>query len=147
MNSTVEQELDQKGWCLVRTRGRSMEPMLHEHISSVRLAKGEGRPRKWDVALYLRGDGVMVLHRVIRVLEDEYIFCGDNTVALEHVRPEQILGTVDGFFPDETERYIAADSPEYRRYYRAWTLKWLWRRAYRFGSRVKRGVLKVLKKK
>lgn len=146
MNTTVEQELNQNGWCLVRTKGCSMEPMLHERISSVRLTKRNGLPKKWDVALYVRGDGVMVLHRVIRVCGDEYIFCGDHTVALEHVRAGQIIGTVEGFFPDETEKYIAAGSLEYRRYYRAWWLKWAWRRAYAYGSRVKRFILGKIKK-
>lgn len=94
--TTYEQELAQKGFLLYTTVGRSMRPFLRSGEDMIRVeARGEQRLKAGDVALYRRKSGKYVLHRVIRVRKDDYIFCGDNCWDLEPgIRDEQILGVL-----------------------------------------------------
>ena len=54
------------------------------------------RLRKYDVALYKRGD-TYVLHRLITVRDDHYLIRGDNTYSLEHVPDTAVIGVLSSF--------------------------------------------------
>ena len=98
--------------------GRSMEPMLHDRQSRVRLAAAPERLARGDVALYRRGNGQFVLHRVAARREDAYDFCGDAQWTLERgLRREQILAVVTEFQRDR--RWRPVQSAAYGLYWRA----------------------------
>ena len=100
--------------------GNSMRPMLRGERDTVRIEAFEGRLRRYDVALYVRGDGKHVLHRVIRVRENDYVFCGDNCDYREYgITDGMIIGRLVGFWRDE--RYVSCDSRGYRLYARVHT--------------------------
>ena len=56
--TTYEQELDQKGFLLYTTVGRSMRPFLRSGEDLIRIEKrGEDRMKTGDVVLYRRKSG------------------------------------------------------------------------------------------
>ncbi|MBR3328414.1 MAG: S24/S26 family peptidase [Atopobiaceae bacterium] len=94
--STFEEQLEQDGRIVYKTKGSSMRPLLHENRDLVVILKKDGRLRRYDVALYRRGT-TYVLHRVVGVRDEGYLIRGDNTYALERVPEDAVLGVLAGF--------------------------------------------------
>jgi hypothetical protein len=126
-----------------------MEPMLRQNRDLVTIRVPASRLRKYDVALYRRGEKY-VLHRVIGVAEDHYHIRGDNTYAIERVPDSAVIGVLTAFkrkgrAHDVTER-------GYRLYVRFWQavypLRALFMRCRRLAVRAARkpGLLPVIKK-
>jgi len=100
-----------------RTRGVSMEPMLRQNRDLVVIRVPASRLKKYDVALYRRGDA-HVLHRVVAVRDDHYLIRGDNTYALERVPDAAVIGVLTGF--QRKGRQHDVTEPGYRLYARFW---------------------------
>lgn len=100
----------------MRTKGTSMEPILHENFSTVVLEPLKGLPKKLDVVMYHRPDGVYVLHRVLEVGERQCLFRGDNCVTSETVPNQWLVGVMTGFY--NGEEYTSCQDAAYRRYLR-----------------------------
>lgn len=95
--------------------GVSMMPLLRQGIDTVKLVKVIKPLKKHDVILYLRPTGKYVLHRILKVKENEYYLCGDNQVIIEKgVKDAWIIGVMDGFFRDD--KYIDINNREYLKY-------------------------------
>ena len=75
----------------------SMLPMLRQGRETVIRAPVSGKLNAGDLALYRRENGMYVLHRVIKVAEEGYRFCGDNQAQLETVTREQLKAVVAGY--------------------------------------------------
>jgi hypothetical protein len=113
--SAIREVLDSGGEFEFRPRGTSMLPLIKEGRDSVTIVKPRGRLKRGDVALYKRSNGKFVLHRVIRVLDTEYIMCGDNQVIPEQgITEEQIIAVVSKFRIDGI--LYTADSKKLIRY-------------------------------
>ena len=81
------------------TSGVSMWPMIRDRCDTVVVRPPCGRLRRFDVALYKRDDRY-VLHRVVEVLADSYVICGDNCIGREHdITDADVLGVLTGFLP------------------------------------------------
>ncbi len=117
-NSTIEQELERQDYILLQTTGISMEPLLHNRKSTVVIISPPKMLKRYDVVLFRRISGEYVLHRVLKAGQKIYLICGDNEVNMEPVAREQILGVMEGYYPDEGERYISCNDLEYQRYLR-----------------------------
>lgn len=112
----IEEVLATEGVYLCTTVGVSMEPLLKNRRDTVEIRPPRGRLQKYDVALYRRGPSY-VLHRVVRVLPDSYVICGDHCVTREYdIRDEQIVGVMTAFW--RKGHYIKADN----RLYRLWAV-------------------------
>ncbi|MBR3680402.1 MAG: S24/S26 family peptidase [Clostridia bacterium] len=96
-STTILEELERHGYCASTTRGRSMEPLFRTGRDMVVIKKASGECKKYDVVLYRYPSGKYVLHRIIRVRENEYIIRGDNTYVKEHIPKEKILGVLERF--------------------------------------------------
>ena len=116
--STLEELLARDGKLVYKTRGVSMEPMLRQDRDLVMIRVPDSRLRKYDVALYKRGDSC-VLHRVIRVRPDAYLTRGDNTYVDEIVPDSEVIGVLTGF--QRKGRQIDVTETGYRLYARCWT--------------------------
>lgn len=126
MQRTIEQELALRGHGLFQTVGDSMEPLLHNRKSTVVIEIPKNMLKKYDVALYRRPGGEYVLHRVIKVVENAYIICGDNRIHREKVPTDWVIGVMTGYYKDERNNYVSCEDEIYRKYLR--TLKWrYWR--------------------
>lgn len=77
--STFEEEIARNGFLLYRNVGDSMLPLIRQGRDLVLVSrKPEGRLKKYDVPLYRRDSGQYVLHRILKVRENDYVLCGDN---------------------------------------------------------------------
>ena len=120
--STIEKELKENHHAFFQTVGFSMEPMLHQRKSTVVLKTPEDPSALsvGDVVLFHRADDHYVLHRIVCVREKDgrplYVIRGDNCLYDDLVRPEQILGVMEGFFADERNVYVPADDRTYQSY-------------------------------
>lgn len=117
----VEEYLREHGSLTYRNVGSSMIPLLKQGRDVFTLTKkGEKRCRKNDVALYKRSDHVYVLHRIVEVREDDYVFLGDNCVSREYgIRDKDIIGVMTSF--THKGRQVSVDDPRYLMYVWVWT--------------------------
>ena len=115
----MEEILARGGSVELTVTGGSMEPMLHDRRSRVRLAP----PRKLqrgDLPLYRRDGGAYVLHREIAVEPGGYTCCGDAQWTLERgIPPENILAVTEAFDRGDG-RWTRVDSVLYGAYWRVW---------------------------
>ena len=99
----IESILQNDGVFVSTTSGVSMVPMLRDRRDTIIVVKNEERLKKYDVALYKRGDSY-VLHRVVKVLPDSYIIRGDNCIAKEYgITDGDVLGKLNSFYRKEKE--------------------------------------------
>lgn len=117
----IEDILARDGVYVSPTVGVSMRPMLRQGRDRVILVPPKGRLKRFDVPLYRRGKDY-VLHRIIAVRPEDYVVLGDNCVAREYVRDEQIIGVLTGFY--RNRRYVDLKNPFYRVYRVLWQGTW-----------------------
>ena len=96
-------------------KGNSMWPTLKNGKQSVVLLPKKERLKVMDVAMYLRPDGTFVLHRVIELTDDGYVFVGDSMpLSLkETVKEEQVFGVLTGYY--KKRRYITTEDGAFNR--------------------------------
>ena len=92
------EELIKNGVIAFVPSGNSMWPTLKNRKQSVIVKKKTERLKAMDVALYKRESGSCVLHRVMKVLPNGYIMCGDSQFALENVKEENVYGVMTAFY-------------------------------------------------
>lgn len=77
--------------------------------------------RRGDVALYRRDQGILVLHRIVRVTYEGYYMTGDNQYEIEGpLRPDQFKGKLIAFVRNGKE--ISVKNPLYRFLSSLWLL-------------------------
>ncbi len=131
IHRTIEQELAQNGRAVIQTVGVSMEPLLHNRESTVVIEAKRTPLKRYDVALYRRpATGAYVLHRVVKVLDDAYLICGDNRIWRETVPDEWVIGVMTGYYEKEQDKYISCESAPYQSYLKTLRLRYaaLWMR-------------------
>lgn len=144
-----EDILQRDGRLIYKTKGMSMEPMLRQDRDLVIIEVPSAHLRKYDVALYKRGD-LYVLHRVIGLKDGYYCIRGDNTYAIEHVPFDAVIGVLKSF--NRKGKLYDVSDRGYRFYVRFWNaiypLRALWRRVRRLliGIARKLGLIPFLKK-
>lgn len=107
MYKDIEKVLSEEGVYVSCVVGHSMEPMLYERRDTVAVVPVKERLKKYDVALYRVGEQY-VLHRVVKVLPDSYVFCGDNCIELEKgIADNDILGKLTKVWRDEEEMKLS----------------------------------------
>ena len=125
--TSFEELLRRDGVLVYKVKGVSMLPMLRQNRDLVVISRPEGRLRPYDVALYRRG-GKYVLHRVLRVREEDYLIRGDNCLALEEIPAQDVLGVLTAFVRDG--KRIPVTDRRYRRYARVWCALYPARRVF-----------------
>lgn len=117
MLTKFEEILACDGILVYKTRGVSMEPMLRQNRDLVIIRTPVCRLKKYDVALYKRGNNY-ILHRVIGVRPDHYLIRGDNTYRVELVPDCDVIGVLKGF--QRNGRQYSVTDRSYRIYVRFW---------------------------
>ncbi len=118
---SYEEILNRDGKYIFSPKGTSMLPILRQRRDTVLVEKNHTRLKKHDVALFKRKNGEYVLHRVIKVGENNYTFCGDNHTTLEHgVTDDMVLGVMTAFWRDEKE--VKSTDFGYKLYTKIWCL-------------------------
>ena len=111
-----EEVLAKDGMVVTHVVGNSMMPLLRDRESIVVVeAVDRVPPRRGDVVLYKTG-GTYILHRVLRVKEEEYLIRGDNTWTMEHVPKAALLATMTGFYRHPEDRIVSRENVVYQIY-------------------------------
>lgn len=138
---TYEELLKQNGKFVYKTKGVSMEPMLHQNRDLVVISKPSARLKPFDVALYRRGTNY-VLHRVIKVRESDYLIRGDNTYYLETVPDTAIIGVLTAF--KRKGKYYSINNLRYRAYVHFWCVSFPIRSFYRRLISISKRIIRKL---
>ena len=144
MSVTFEELLARDGRLIYKTRGMSMEPMLHENRDLVVIEVLQDRLRKYDVALYRRGKDY-VLHRVIGVGDGYYLIRGDNTFGLERVPDTAVIGVLTGFVR-KGKQHRTSDAG-YKLYVLAWSFLYPVRKMYVRARRIAGKTVRLIGRK
>ena len=110
----IRQALEKYKKIVQPIKGISMLPMLDEDRDAVELVEVKGPLKKYDLPLFQRRNGEMVLHRIIAVKKDHYLICGDNSPAVEKVPMERIVAVASGFY--KNGKYVSCQDEAYLAY-------------------------------
>ncbi len=117
MNNTSDYRtiINEKGFLVSTIVGVSMYPLLRQRKDSVHIVKIIEPLKKNDVILYQRNNGIYVLHRLISIKNDKYIFCGDNQWQKEYgITDEHIIGKMIGYY--KKEKYFSVNTFKFKIY-------------------------------
>ena len=116
---SYEEYLAKNGSLTYTNVGVSMLPLLRQGRDLFTVErKGPRRCRVGDVVLYRRGNEY-VLHRIVKVRENDYVLLGDNCVGREYgITDMDILGVMTGFVRGGKPRSVRSGA--YRLYTRVW---------------------------
>ena len=130
--SSFEQILSEQGYIVYTNVGVSMMPLLRQGKDLMIIRKRpEGRLKPMDAVLFRRDNGQYVLHRIVKLQPEGYDILGDNCLASEYVREEQVLGILSAV--ERNGKRIESDSWRNRLYVA------LWCRPYRLRTFLLRG--------
>jgi len=126
---SIEDVLREEGIFVSTTVGVSMYPMLRNRKDTIIVTPYQGRLKKYDVPLYKRSSDY-ILHRIVEVLPDSYVICGDNCEKKEYgITDEQILGVLTGFY--RGSKKINMDGLAYKIYVWVWCKSFPLRMVYK----------------
>lgn len=98
--STFEQVIAEEGVLVYTNVGDSMYPLIKPRDLLV-IKKPELPLKRLDVPLYKRDNGQYVLHRIVKVRENDYLICGDNRVEIESgITDRHIIGVLTDVIRD-----------------------------------------------
>lgn len=86
--------LNDKGFFLYTSKGKSMLPLIKEGRDVLVIKKYKGNVRKWDIVLVKRPSGRYLLHRIIKIHKNgTYTLCGDNNIISDvGIKDSDIIG-------------------------------------------------------
>ena len=117
--ATFEEILTRDGRLIYSSVGDSMWPLICKGRDLLVIERLPGRLKKYDVPLYRRDNGQYVLHRVLKVRENDYVICGDNRWHRETgITDRHILGVLTAVIRDGKE--LSITDWRYRLYVRLW---------------------------
>ena len=117
--STFEEEIEKSGKIIYTNVGDSMMPFIRQGRDVLVISRAEGRLKRYDVPLYKRDSGQYVLHRILKVRENDYVICGDNRWSKEYgITDRHIIGVLTGVIRNGKE--IPVTDLKYRIYVHLW---------------------------
>ena len=85
-------DLSQGYRVIVRARGNSMYPLIHDKTDKIVLAPICARLKVGEIVLAIN-DGDFILHRIVKIYSDSVLLRGDgNPAGIEHIKIDSILG-------------------------------------------------------
>lgn len=135
LSETIKYE---NGIFVLTVTGTSMTPTLYPDISSVTLVSVDKKPvRKYDIVLFKRDNGDIVLHRVIKILTDGMLLVnGDSQVWTEKIKRENILAVAQSY--TKNNRIVKCSGIHFRCKSAVWCmLRPLRPKIFRFSAEMK----------
>ena len=119
--ATFEEIIERDGRLIYTNKGDSMMPLIKEGRDLLVIEKTNARLKRFDVPLYKRDTGQYVLHRIIKVRQNDYVICGDNRVNKEYgITDRHIIGVLTAVIRNGKE--LSVNSTKYKAYVRLWYL-------------------------
>ena len=119
INSTFEEVLAKNGKLIYTNVGDSMMPLIRQDKDLLVIEPVHGRLKKYDVPLYRRDSGQYVLHRILKVRQEDYVICGDNRWKKEYgITDRHIIGILTGIVRDG--KTIPVTDKKYLLYVHVW---------------------------
>lgn len=112
-------ELETRGYYISVPKGISMWPMLRNGKDAVEIHKLDGKAKRYDLVMYIRGEDQGVIHRVLKVRDTDYVIAGDNCWQKEIIDYNQVKGIAVRF--SRNGKWHDMDEIGYRIYVRFWT--------------------------
>lgn len=143
MDEAKLKELYERGHYYSVPKGVSMWPLLKNRKNIADIVPFDGLLKRYDVALYYRPQANQyVLHRILKVEKDCYIFYGDNCWQKEIVPHDMVVGVAARFY--RNGKWIEAGDIRLKIYAHIWCDALVVRRViFRIRDKVKRAVSKV----
>lgn len=139
--SNIKKELEKHGAILYKNKGFSMKPFIRENKDAILIEKAESF-KKFDVVLFERKNGELVLHRIVEVRKGHYYILGDNCIDKEVVYHEQILGVMTKIIRDCKIEILSSDK-SYMKKVKIWYFLYPIRRFFlRAKRKIKRTFIK-----
>ena len=114
-----EDVIERDGRLVYTNVGDSMRPLIRQDRDILIIEKYEGRLKKYDIPLYKCDSGQYVLHRVLKVRENDYVICGDNRYCKEYgITDRHIIGVLTAVVREGKE--IPINDWRYRLYVHLW---------------------------
>ena len=105
----IRMQLENGGRAPLVVTGISMHPTLRHCRDLVELVPMNRAPKRGDLILYRRDNGIYVLHRIVTKPENGCFVCsGDHQWEPEDVRADQIIALVDTYI--RGGKHISVDS-------------------------------------
>ena len=118
-NSTFEEQLAKTGKLIYTNQGDSMMPLIKQDRDLLVIEPVHGRLKKYDVPLYKRDSGQYVLHRILKVRENDYVICGDNRWVKEYgIQDRHMIGILTAVIRNGRE--VSVNDPKYKLYVHIW---------------------------
>ena len=121
MSNSIETVINKYGFYSGNIFGDSMFPLLKYKTDVVYLEKPSENyvPKKYDIILYRRNSGQLVLHRIVNVSGEQLVICGDGETTKEYgVTKEQIIAVLTKYY--RGEKPCTIDGFFYRLYSKYW---------------------------
>lgn len=117
--TSLSELLDKEGRLIYSNVGDSMMPLIKQGRDLLVIEKPAawdklpkdsttGKLKKYDIALYKRDGGKnYVLHRVLKVRNNDYVICGDNRWNREYgITDRHVLGVLTSVIRDGKEKKL-----------------------------------------
>ncbi len=105
--SSFEEIIERDGRLIYTNVGDSMEPLIREGRDLLVIEKPSGRLKRYDIPLYKRDNGKYVLHRVLKVRDEDYVICGDDRYTPEYgITDRNVIGVLTALITDGKERKL-----------------------------------------
>lgn len=119
--ATFDEIIERDGRLIYTNKGDSMLPLIKEGRDLLVIEKTNGRLKRFDVPLYKRDTGQYVLHRIVKVRQNDYVICGDNRANMEYgITDRHIIGVLTAVIRNGNE--LSVNSTKYKLYVYLWYL-------------------------
>lgn len=128
-------------------KGNSMYPFIKDRGNTVYISIKEKRLSPFDIGLFIRKNGTIVLHRVIEVLEDGYLFCGDSVLESEKVLENDVIGFLTAYEKGKKKvDFSNKDREKAEKWYKKSGKRKLRLKLFFFNIRVKNKLKRIFKR-
>lgn len=134
----ISEQLNAGGSASFVIHGTSMEPLLHNGKSTVKIIKPRTLPKKYDIIFYRRDDGYFLLHRIVGIKSEGYVCRGDGQTVSEYpVKRDWVIGIMSEYGENGKLKSVESLTQKIYAFFRVNTV---------FALKIKRKAIDIIKR-